>query len=119
MNAKNLMRYEPIALGIFRIVIGLLDLLSVWFLVTFSRKPLLFFGIPGAGLILTGFVVGVVAFVLRFGYQMGFRPLLYFVMLLEIVGFLLLVTGLIAEMIAQLRAEVDTLRRGPPRQGGS
>jgi glycosyltransferase involved in cell wall biosynthesis len=105
--------------GPLRIVIGLLDLLSVWFLVTFSRKPLLFFGIPGAALILFGVLVGVVAFVLRFGYQMGFRPLLYLVILLEVVGFLMLVTGLIAEMIAQLRAEVDALRRGPTRPGGS
>ena len=105
--------------GPLRILIGVLDLLSVWFLVTFSRKPLLFFGIPGAGLILLGFVVGVVAFVLRFGYQMGFRPLLYLVLLLEFVGFLLFVTGLIAEMVAQLRAELDALRRGPPRLGGS
>ncbi|MSR35407.1 MAG: glycosyltransferase [Gemmatimonadetes bacterium] len=106
--------------GPLRIVIGLLDLLSVWFLVTFSRKPLLFFGIPGAGLILAGLLVGVVSFILRFGYQMGFRPLLTLVLLLEVVGFLLLVTGLLAEMIAQLRAEMDALRhRGPPRTGGS
>jgi hypothetical protein len=105
--------------GPLRIVIGLLDLLSVWFLVTFSRKPLLFFGIPGVGLIVLGFIVGVIAFVLRFGYQMGFRPLLYLVILLEIVGVLLFATGLLAEMIAQLRAELDAHRRGPPRLGGS
>ena len=32
--------------GPLRILIGLLDLMSVWFLVVFSRKPLLFFGVP-------------------------------------------------------------------------
>jgi glycosyltransferase involved in cell wall biosynthesis len=105
--------------GPFRIVIGVLDLLSVWFLVTFSRKPLLFFGIPGAAMIVVGLIVGVIAFVLRFGYQLGFRPLLYLVILLEVVGVLLFVTGLLAEMIAQLRAELDAVRRGPPRLGGS
>jgi hypothetical protein len=42
----------------------------------------------------------------------GFRPLLYLVILLETVGFLLIGFGLLAEMIAQLREEVDSLRRG-------
>ena len=42
---------------------------------------------------------------------MGYRPLLYLVVLLETVGFLLLGFGLVAELIAQLRAEVDALSR--------
>ncbi len=42
---------------------------------------------------------------------MGFRPLLYLVILLETVGFVLLGVGLMAEMVAQLHHEVDSLRR--------
>ncbi len=109
--------------GPFRILIGLLDLMSVWFLILFARKPLLFFGVTGVVLIAAGGLVGIAAFVLRFGYQMGFRPLLTLVTLLETVGFVLFGFGLVAEMIAQLRAEVDSLRnslrKGPPRPGGS
>ena len=63
-------------------------------------------------LIALGVIVGVVAFILRFGMGFGFRPFLYLVILLETVGFLLFGFGLIAEMIAQLREEVDSLRRG-------
>ena len=98
--------------GLFRIGVGIIDLISVWFLLLFSRKPLILFGFSGMTLIALGMVVGVVAFYLRFVEGLGFRPLLYLVILLETVGFLLFGFGLVAEMIAQLREEVDSLRRG-------
>ena len=98
--------------GSFRIVSGVLDLLSVWFLLFFSRKPLILFGLTGITLISLGLIVGVVAFYLRFAQDFGFRPLLYLVILLETVGFLMVGIGLIAEMVAQLREEVDSLRHG-------
>ncbi len=97
--------------GRFRIVGGLMDLLSVWFLILFSRKPLILFGFPGLVLIGLGMVVGGVAFYLRFVEGQGFRPLLYLVILLETVGFVLVGVGLMAEMVAQLHHEVDSLRR--------
>ncbi len=98
--------------GLFRIGVGIIDLASVWFLLLFSRKPLILFGFSGMTLIALGMIVGVVAFYLRFVEGLGFRPLLYLVILLETVGFLLFGFGLVAEMIAQLREEVDSLRRG-------
>jgi len=98
--------------GLFRIGVGIIDLVSVWFLLLFSRKPLILFGFSGMALITLGMVVGGVAIYLRVVEGFGFRPLLYLVILLETVGFLLFGFGLIAEMIAQLREEVDSLRRG-------
>ena len=98
--------------GLFRIGVGVVDLISVWFLLLFSRKPLILFGFSGMTLIVLGMIVGAVAFYLRFVEGLGFRPLLYLVILLETVGFLLFGFGLVAEMIAQLREEVDSLRRG-------
>lgn len=97
--------------GRFRIFSGLMDLLSVWFLLLFSRKPMILFGFSGFALIMLGVAVGGVAFYLRFVEGMGFRPLLYLVILLETVGFVLLGVGFMAEMVAQLRHEVDSLRR--------
>ncbi|MGW8266473.1 MAG: glycosyltransferase, partial [Longimicrobiales bacterium] len=97
--------------GRFRVVVGLMDLVSVCFLLLFSRKPLLLFGFSGSLLIGLGLVVGAVAFYLRFVEGMGFRPLLYLVILMETVGFLLVGVGLLAEMVAQLSQEVDVLRR--------
>ena len=98
--------------GLFRIGVGIIDLMSVWFLLLFSRKPMILFGFSGMTLIALGMIVGLVAFYLRFVEGLGFRPLLYLVILLETVGFLLFGFGLVAEMIAQLREEVDSLRRG-------
>lgn len=97
--------------GRFRIFTGLMDLLSVWFLILFSRKPMVLFGFSGFALIVLGGLVGVVAFYLRFVEGLGFRPLLYLVILLETVGFVLLGVGLMAEMVAQLNHDVDSLRR--------
>ena len=99
--------------GAWRVVVGFVDLLSVWFLLLFSRKPLLLFGTVGAVLILTGIVVGLAAIYMRIFHGVGFRPLLDLVVLLETVGFTLFGFGLLAEMVAQLRAEVDSALRRP------
>ncbi len=104
--------------GPLRVVVGVLDLVSVWFLLLFSRKPLLLFGATGLILIGLGLVVGVVAFALRFGFGLGFRPLLYLVVLLETVGFVLLGFGLVAEMVAHLTEEVDRVKRRVIGVGG-
>ncbi|TVR51372.1 MAG: glycosyltransferase [Gemmatimonadales bacterium] len=97
-----------------RVLVGVVDLLSVWFLLLFSRKPLLLFGTVGALLVLAGILVGLVAIWLRLVHGLGFRPLLTLVLLLETVGVTLFGFGLLAEMVAQLREEVDDLRRSRP-----
>lgn len=93
-----------------RIVVGLLDLVSVWFFLFFARKPMMLFGISGLALAASGFLVGVVAIAMRLAGQ-GFRPLLYLVILLEVLGFLLFGFGFIAELVAQQHAEIDALQR--------
>jgi glycosyltransferase involved in cell wall biosynthesis len=97
--------------GFLRVVVGFVDLLSVWFLTIFSRKPLLLFGTFGVALVLLGFVIGLVAIYLRVFHGFGFRPILTLVLLLETVGFTVFGFGLVAEMVAALREEVDSLRR--------
>ena len=94
-----------------RIVVGTLDMLSVWFQTVFGRKPMLFFGVTGLGLIGLGGLVGLVALYLRFVLERGYRPLLTLVLLLVVVGVLLFILGFLAEMIASLRDEVESLKR--------
>ncbi len=97
-----------------RIVVGLLDLLSVAFFLFFSRKPLMLFGVTGLTMASLGFLVGLVTIALRIGHAMppfGFRPLLYLVILLETLGFLLFGFGFLAELIAQQRAEIEGVHR--------
>ncbi len=97
-----------------RILVGVGDLIVVWFYLKFSAKPMQFFGGSGLVLILLGFLVGFVAILIRVAGWMppfGYRPLLTLVLLLETVGFMLFGFGFIAELIATLRSEVDELRR--------
>jgi len=94
-----------------RIVVGMLDLVAVWFQLAFSRKPLMFFGVTGLGLLGLGGVVGLVAVWFRVVLGAGYRPLLNLVILHVLLGGLLFVAGLIGELVAGLRAEVDELRR--------
>lgn len=107
--------------GPFRILVGLVDLVSVWFLLLFSRKPLLLFGGTGLALATLGVFIAAVTVYLRFlhpmiGFDpyippMGYRPLLYLVMLLETLGFLLVGFGLVSEQVAEVRDELEAIRK--------
>ena len=88
-----------------RIPVGVLDLISVWFQLRFGRKPMLFFGLAGAILFLVGLVAGIAALVLRFGYGIGFRPLLNLVETMVISGIALFGFGFVGEMVAGMREE--------------
>ena len=97
--------------GLGRIPVGVFDLLSVWFQLRFGRKPLLFFGVSGGILFALGFLVGAVALVIRFGFGVGFRPLLDLVMVLVISGIALFGFGFVGEMLAGVREELRTVGR--------
>ena len=94
-----------------RIPVGVLDLLSVWFQLKFGRKPMLFFGVLGAVLFSVGLLAGLVALVLRFGYGIGFRPLLNLVETMVISGIALFGFGFVGELIAGFREEMRELER--------
>lgn len=98
-----------------RILIGMLDMVSVWFQLVFGRKPLLFFGTSGLAMIAAGCATGIAALVLRFGLGLGYRPLLTLVLLLVVGGLLLFILGFLAETMAQLRDEIEDLKRGGPQ----
>jgi glycosyltransferase involved in cell wall biosynthesis len=94
-----------------RIPVGVFDLLSVWFQLRFGRKPMLFFGVAGGILFLVGFLAGVAALVLRFGFGIGFRPLLNLVETMVISGIALFGFGFVGEMIAGMREENREIAR--------
>lgn len=111
-----------------RILVGTLDLISVWFQLVFSRKPMLLFGVSGLALFGLGGVVGLVAVYLRVVLEQGYRPLLNLVLLLTVVGLLLFAVGFLAELLASVRTEVEELRhrldrelaeREPAGEGGA
>jgi glycosyltransferase involved in cell wall biosynthesis len=97
-----------------RIFVGFLDLVSVGFFLLFSRKPMILFGMTGLILAGLGFLIGLLTIVLRIVHLMppfGFRPLLTLVLMLEVLGFLCIGFGFVAELVAQQQAELDYIKR--------
>lgn len=88
---------------------GLLDLLTVFFLTGYLRRPGHFFGGLGMLSFGAGFLIGLYIAYLRITTgSIQFRhPLLFFGMLLMIIGVQLVTTGLIAEMIVNLNQRKD------------
>lgn len=97
-----------------RILVGLLDLMSVAVFLSFARKPMTFFGMGGLLLAALGVVLGVVTFVLRLleiATPFGYRPFLYLVILLETLGFLMFGFGILGELVAQQHADQERMQR--------
>lgn len=114
--------------GIGRIPISFLDVLVVKFLMTFSGKPMLFFGGMGSALILAALVIWtyLTLLYLRTPGNMQQRPLFTFAGVLFLAGILLFISGFIAELIVsqadrleevaqELRAQYEEEASGRPR----
>jgi len=79
----------------------LLDILTVFFLIKFTKKPLRFFGLVGTGLFSIGAITTLylVAERLLFDIALGDRPALILSSLLVILGIQIIAIGLIGEII--------------------
>jgi glycosyltransferase involved in cell wall biosynthesis len=79
----------------------LLDLLTIFFLIRFTKKPLRFFGLLGLGTCTVGLLATfyVVAERLFFGVTLSDRPVLILSSLLIVLGIQMLAMGLIGEII--------------------
>jgi hypothetical protein len=97
--------------GISRIPIGVLDMLAVWFELRFGQKPLLLFGMLGAGLFGIGFLAGIVAMGYLVFAHVGQRAVWTVVQTCLLLGSVFFATGLLGEQIAAARAELRELRR--------
>ena len=94
-----------------RIPIGVLDMLAVWFELQFGQKPLLAFGMLGAGLFAIGTLAGVAALIALATTGFGVRWVWTLVQTCLILGALFFATGLLGEQVAGQRAEMRDLRR--------
>lgn len=100
--------------GFSRIPISLLDVLVVWFLLTFSRAPMRFFGGLGlASLLLSGSTFAWLLW-LWLSRETQRRPVFWAAIGLAIVGILLFLVGFIAELVvsqADQLTELDQMVR--------
>ena len=106
-------KYGKSKFGIERFINGFLDLISLWFLSTFGKKPMHFFGFTGIIMFLTGAVLTLWVIIEKLIQQangIAFRPvtdqpLFYLALLTIILGFMLFLAGFICEMISRNSSE--------------
>ena len=102
-------KYGKSKFGMNRFINGFLDLLSLWFLSTFGKKPMHFFGLTGTLTFLAGGIIAVWLIISKLVAQthgLKFRqvtdqPLFYLALVALIVGIQLFLSGFIAEMISR------------------
>ncbi|MFQ5498165.1 MAG: glycosyltransferase family 2 protein [Candidatus Zixiibacteriota bacterium] len=97
--------------SMWRIPIGVLDMMAVKFQITFLRKPLLFFGVLGSIMLFGSFLVGLWAIFLKYCRGETQLPLLYLVVLLAGLGLGLFMMGFMAEGLTAIKEEVSDMRR--------
>ncbi|MBO6170096.1 MAG: glycosyltransferase family 2 protein [Bacteroidales bacterium] len=106
-------KYGKSKFGMERFINGFLDLQSLWFLSTFGKKPMHFFGYSGLLMFLVGFVMTIWIIVAKLVHQaqgIKFRavtdqPLFYLALLAVVLGVMLFLAGLVGEMIARSAPE--------------
>lgn len=106
-------KYGVSKFGLERFVNGFLDLLSLWFLSTFGKKPMHFFGFTGILMFLAGGIIAlwlIIAKVINQVNGLDFRPvadqpLFYLALVAVILGFQLFLTGFLGELVSRNSSE--------------
>ena len=106
-------KYGVSKFGLERFVNGFLDLISLWFLSTFGKKPMHFFGFTGILMFLAGGFLAVWVIIEKLIQQssgLAFRPvteqpLFYLALVAVILGFQLFLAGFICEMVSRNSSE--------------
>lgn len=90
-------RTYPLGIYLRRVI----DLLTVFFLIKFTRKPLRFFGLTGSAILLTGMAITIYLIIARLFYGVGLsdRPLFLVGILFLVLGIQIFAIGLIGEII--------------------
>lgn len=93
-------KYGQSKFGLSRFLKGFLDLITVVFLTRYVKRPLHFFGFFGSLSLLAGLCIcGYLSLDWFLGTPIGQRPILFLGILLIMIGFQIISTGLIGEML--------------------
>lgn len=99
--------------GMERFVNGFLDLMSLWFLSTFGKKPMHFFGYTGIFMFIVGFVMTawiIAAKLINQAHHLKYRavtdqPLFYLALVAVLMGVILFLSGFICELISRTSSD--------------
>lgn len=106
-------KYGKSKFGIERFVNGFLDLLSLWFLSTFGKKPMHLFGFTGILMFIIGGIIAIwiiASKLIEQSHGLPFRPVadqpvFYLALMTIILGFQMFLTGFIGELISRNSSE--------------
>ncbi len=106
-------KYGKSKFGINRFIHGFLDLLSIWFLQKFGKKPMHLFGGIGTLIFIIGAIIAVWLIIEKLVFQakgLAFRPvtdqpLFYLALVAVLLGAQLFLTGFLGELIARNATE--------------
>lgn len=109
-------KYGVTKFGLSRFVNGFLDLLSIFFVGKFSKRPMHFFGTLGVFSFMTGFIISIWMIVdklMAIAQGLKYRnvtdqPLFYLALVAIVVGSQLFLTGFVAELVTRNAPERNT-----------
>ncbi len=106
-------RYGRSKFGASRFAAGLLDFMTVMFLMKYRRRPLHLFGLLGLGLFFLGLLINIYLAIVWFQtHAIGGRPLLTFGLLSTILGFQFISIGLLGEMMVHMMKDREAVPVG-------
>ena len=111
-------KYGVSKFGLERFVNGFLDLISLWFLSRFGKKPMHFFGFTGILMFLAGAILAIWVIaekLIQQGHGLAFRPvteqpLFYLALVAVLLGFQLFLAGFICEMVSRNSSERNSYK---------
>ena len=111
-------KYGVSKFGLERFVNGFLDLISLWFLSRFGKKPMHFFGFTGIIMFMTGAVLTIWVIAEKLIQQsngLAYRPvtdqpLFYLALVAILLGFQLFLVGFICEMVSRNSSERNSYK---------
>lgn len=98
--------------GFWRIPKSLIDVLVVKFILTYSKKPMFFFGPVGGAVVLAGISIDVYLVWLWFFHNTQMRPVFIFSLVLIVIGLFIFMVGFLAEMIVSYENKLESLNKG-------
>lgn len=106
-------KYGKSKFGMERFINGFLDLISLWFLSTFGKKPMHFFGYSGIFMFLVGFVMTIWIIAAKLIHQangtayraVADQPLFYLALVAVLLGAMMFLAGFVGEMVARSSSE--------------
>jgi glycosyltransferase involved in cell wall biosynthesis len=107
-------KYGKTKFGMSRFVNGMLDLLSIFFVGKFGKRPMHFFGTLGVVSFFTGLIIAIwliseklydISHAIKYSRDVTEQPLFYIALVAIILGSQLFLTGFVAELVARSGSE--------------